>query len=71
MHWSGLRSNVRQLTPTSNTKVDVSKSLNHGVDVHKLWNHHLAEDQQGLCEMVMTMDKLNDKAYATELVGTE
>ena len=23
-----------------NTKVDVSKSLNHGVDVHKSWNHH-------------------------------
>ena len=37
----------------------------------KLWNHQLAEDQQSLCEMVMTMDKLNGKAFATELVGTE
>ena len=34
----------------------------------KLWNRHLADDQQGLCEMVVTMDKLNGKAYASELV---
>ena len=55
----------------SKTKVDVCKSQNHGWTYTNLWNHHLADDQQGLCEMVVTMDKLNGKAYATELVGTE
>ena len=30
----------------------------------------IAEDQQGLCRW-LRMDKLNGKAYATELVGTE
>ena len=35
-HWSGLRSNVRPLTPMSKTKVDVVKLLNHRVDVQKV-----------------------------------
>ena len=34
--WSGLRSDVRPLTPTSKTKVVVCKLLNHGVDVHEV-----------------------------------
>ena len=70
LEWIAQQCETTYPPPTSKTKVDVSKSLNHGVDVHKLWNHHLAEDQQGLCRW-LRMDKLNGKAYASELVGTE
>ena len=35
LEWIAQQCETTYPTPTSNTKVDVSKSLNHGVNVHK------------------------------------